>query len=1205
MPMPEGTLRASANTPCPICKKEDACFLVEDDSSDQLSMVTCYRMSEVPDDLRHLWTRGGLARNGHIIFLNKASKPKRKHFPVVVNLEPRELGNWAEVTRTCTEPKDSYRPGELLKIKGRDEPYIARNTKSGKRGVVQVVSQFSTVTSATDWGMGGPQDIDLKEIEGTFGVDGDEHEQVTEYLYPDHKGNPLGKVIRKQWSDKRRWYADGSRKLKGKTVFKSIWQPGEDEKSGQWSFKGIGTRKWPIYRRAEAIAEIMDGGIVFAVGGEACVEAMGKALGLVATTSDGGEGNYLHIIDELAPAFEAAISSGKKPLLVWWPDFDLAGETTYGTNAVWQSRRQKIPCIVIDPMSVWEEMPHKGDVKDWVESSGLTPEKMRQQLTIVIDAEIEQQEVLLRSKKQGDRWNAPKSHEGEIGYFKAAKATEEDPDPEPIFKPLTDFDLDIERMIIDPETGGGMFVTVKLADERASKRIFLGGCDFSSPQKFKDAIKQGLGYPVFCNLTPTQIESFLRVKAQRYRIVLKGKTYRLADRSGKQGAKFAEDRCWVFPRMQFTPQGDPIEETVSGWMWDERFNNSIERPTTPQIAEPRDGAIARLIEPIRRAFGENTCAVLLGMGWAASSLYYDDVTRLLPGLCIFTYDGVPGSGKSTAGKCAMAIVGTHTSQSRGCFSKISISAVFQRVKRAGCLPHFLDDPEKEKEREVDETLKIIYEAGTREVRGNTQNAHSGLMLASNHSIGATNPATASRCLRVFLPKLPAIDEAAFGEVYEQMDQASGEFSKLLKIGFLREEVKAMVLKLRPHLNYAHERVPQSMGCTLVYTKKVLEIAGITDIDVEAWAINVLCPQLNEQDEDGDFLREFLQRIFTLENMSKAGEWNMRWCRNGDTLALYMPSLWPSYRDQFQPSYNEKVIKSLMKQAGLQSGKQKFHANIDESKNYSRSKQHMAKPTPPEMKLRSCWEIPKSFLLGLDPDSEADFNGVTEVTEVTEEPEPLQQLALPQLPIPTNSLKEKVTKVTGGGEPIPSPCDSSEGGLDSSSVPKMQKGTQKNAPSYPKTAPVTRQLPEKSSLGNQRIECSVWVSGASYPSYLSYPQNVPGHDCVSSRGQKGVFPCASSEGRNTPLDWVLSSKNLARISGAGSLRAPAWTPDCVVWTGKEWLPAKFRGELKQMKIHPEGGLCVQAKAQLWPSLDRITVWKRDIMQQSEVVAHANG
>ena len=44
-----------------------------------------------------------------------------------------------------------------------------------------------------------------------------------------------------------------------------------------------------------------------------------------------------------------------------------------------------------------------------------------------IDAEIEEQEVLLRAKKQGDRWNAPVSHEGEIGYWKSAKATDDDP----------------------------------------------------------------------------------------------------------------------------------------------------------------------------------------------------------------------------------------------------------------------------------------------------------------------------------------------------------------------------------------------------------------------------------------------------------------------------------------------------------------------------------------------------------------------------------------------------------------------------------------------------------------------------------------------------------------------------------------------------------------------------------------------------------
>jgi hypothetical protein len=50
---------------------------------------------------------------------------------------------------------------------------------------------------------------------------------------------------------------------------------------------------------------------------------------------------------------------------------------------------------------------------------------------------------------------------------------------------------------------------VKRTDDRAQRRIFIKSTDYSTSQKFKDALKRGLGVGVICNLTNFEVEALI------------------------------------------------------------------------------------------------------------------------------------------------------------------------------------------------------------------------------------------------------------------------------------------------------------------------------------------------------------------------------------------------------------------------------------------------------------------------------------------------------------------------------------------------------------------------------------------------------------------------------------------------------------------------------------------------------------------------
>jgi hypothetical protein len=778
-------------------------------------------------------------------------------------------------------------------------------------------------------------------------------EQVIHYEYPAVDTSPLGRVERVQWTDRRKVYMKGH---KTKLVFPKYWVPSSE--GGAW-INGKGDRPWPLYREQEAMEEILKGGTVFAVGGEQAVEAY-RSLGLCAVTCQGGESNYRQIIERLSETFTAAKVDKRRALLVIHPDHDLTGEKTFAEGMVRECYDKRIPAAAIEPLELWPECPPGGDIYDFVTKTKLNPTAIIATLETAISAAVDRQELEILGRKQRARWRAPEAWQGELGTWKTIQKGD---DESTVFSPLCDFDFQIERELIS-DGGGGLMLQVKRTDDRAQRRVYIQSQDYSSVAKFMDAIKKGLGGGIICNLTNYQLQALIRVRLHEYRSTRQGKAYRLADRVGQQS-----DGTWVFKQVQFTANGEPIDESRSLWVWNSSICDETGGFKPPHIAAQNPEALKRLVNCLQRATGSNFPVSMLVMGAAAAGVHYQAIQEIEGAFPIVNNYGDPGGGKTTAAEAALAMVGQHQ---EGVMRSVSVSAAYERLKLAGGLMHCLDDPERTPE--LDEFLKGFYNGNSRIVRGrdaqgfNIQKPHSPLLVTSNHACGENSAATQSRLVRLFFPKVKDGDSAAFQELKALYPESSGALTQLIKLGYPKEEVYSLESELREHLPHAHQRIAKSLALVLYYAQQVAILGDVDPAPIKTYVVDVVCGQVNDPDEDGDSLRDFLEKLFVLQSEAKVGDWNCRMVNreDGRWLALYLPGVWTQMDKAFHPAYNRKIIESLLVSRGIRKTRQRFHSNEDESRAYQRAKLTQSINSdlnPPETTIRWCFEVPYSLLQG--------------------------------------------------------------------------------------------------------------------------------------------------------------------------------------------------------------------------------------------------
>lgn len=963
-------LEASRSTPCPLCNHDHYCYLSQDVAGEVVTAI-CQWTDQPPTG----WNRTSTAKDGRGVFNKEGRRSKRRSFPDYIQLQPvpkTDIPQWQDYSL----PLALMTKGSLVRLKpgvvgDPNTIYQVTKTQSGKR---QGQSQLIVILKIWGSDLGGTVEVPESDIEciATDDPATGAKEQVIEYLYPTVEGNPLGKVVRTQWSDRRRVYDPGN---KNKKVRPWHWIGSPEE--GFWSDRGKGEKTWPLYRETEAKEEILKGGVVFVAAGEQAVETY-RELGLVATTCQGGESNFRQIVARLDDAFKIALTEKLKPLLVIHPDYDLTGENKFGEQLLRECDFAKIPAVVLEPVGLWPEMPPSGDIWDFVHRSGQTTDQILQALETQIEAAIDRQELELKARQQRSRWKAPEAWQGELGYWIEKDDTR-------FFSPKTDFDFQIERELASDD-GGGLVLQLKRTDDRNQRRIFIKSTDYTTSQKFEDALKRALGDSIVCNLSTYEVKALIRVRLHEYHVTRKGKTFKLIDRVGQQG-----DGNWVFKDFQYSAAGEPSTEEQSLWVWNARLTGEESTIPSPVIVEQNPNALKNLVEVMRRAFGSNFYPAVLALGYAAAGVHYQKILEVEGAFPTLNLYGDAGSGKSTAAECALSIVGMHKD---GMLEDISLSAAYEKLKLTGGLLYCLDDPDRTPE--LNAFLKGFYNGKPRVVRGketsfNVQRPHSPMMVTSNHACGENDAATQSRLIRLFFAKVGDGDREAFRELVAARKQASGCFTDLIKLGYPAGEVHDLERELVEHLPHAHIRISKSLALVLCYAQKVLGLAGATE-DLKRYVIQYICPGVNDPDEGGDSLRDFLEKLFNLQAESKVGEWNVREIEKegkGKVLAVYLSSVWKALDKEFDLAYNRKIIESLLTQRGIFKTRQRFHRSEDESRAYYR-----ALLTPrydaggnevpvntPETEVRFCYELPVDLLLEI-----SEKNGSTRSTSPSDSPQ---------------------------------------------------------------------------------------------------------------------------------------------------------------------------------------------------------------------------
>jgi phage/plasmid-associated DNA primase len=263
-------------------------------------------------------------------------------------------------------PSGWVRTGEAKDGRG----IFAREGRSRQRGSLPSPEEILPLT--LDPKTDSPQWVTLSTV-------GSESEQLIEYLYPDPEtGEPLGKVDRKQWSDRRPVYGRSGRDTK--EIRPQHWvephHPNQGDK-GWWSDRGKGSKLWSLYRQAEVRDAIASGAaeVVFYNPGEQGIE-VARQLGLTNFCNQGGEGSYVQEIVNF-------LIANKPKLFVICPDNDETGRKS-ADKLLKACIKAGIPAIAIELTNLWADLPEKGDIYNIVHSSGMNADQIIEQLEIEI-----------------------------------------------------------------------------------------------------------------------------------------------------------------------------------------------------------------------------------------------------------------------------------------------------------------------------------------------------------------------------------------------------------------------------------------------------------------------------------------------------------------------------------------------------------------------------------------------------------------------------------------------------------------------------------------------------------------------------------------------------------------------------------------------------------------------------------------------------
>lgn len=568
-------------------------------------------------------------------------------------------------------------------------------------------------------------------------------------------------------------------------------------------------------------------------------------------------------------------------------------------------------------------------------------------------------------------WKSPVSHNGDIGYWVENKGRNKE-DLSREFDPKCNFDFDVKRELLSQEGSGSLVLLIKRSLDGFEKKIILPSCERLTSSNFTKALVQRFGVDIVCNLKDEELNNLFHVRLKRYRDS-GGQLFTLANRIGCQDSGY-----WIFDKYQFTPDGNLTTEEFSQTVFNTDLSTDEDKIQSPKIAPPSRNALSNLILAMRQFHrGPNLFSSFILLGWVVAGIHYQVIMNLEGRFPILNIFGDPESGKTIAAENALSLIGANKTNM---FSRITVSALYERLKLSGSLSLCWDDPPKDS---VDEEIfKALYNGEPRIVRGNVQHPHSPLMVTSNHALGENSSAIASRLISVPIFKDEEANTDAWDCLERAREKASGALSDLIKLGYPAGEIRSLSKELRQYMPKAHGRMGFNIGLVTWYAMEIANMANIDPTSVRSYAIEELCRVANNSNLANDSLADFLEKLLALKGKGVVGAWDIRKAtkrsNGGEYLSIVMTSVWPVLDREYQLAYSRKIVEELIeKRGGIIRDKQRFYENSTEFKDYRRaiitgnSNEFLQEP---KQVSKNCISIPVSVLessLGLGIEDLAD------------------------------------------------------------------------------------------------------------------------------------------------------------------------------------------------------------------------------------------
>lgn len=546
-----------------------------------------------------------------------------------------------------------------------------------------------------------------------------------------------------------------------------------------------------------------------------------------------------------------------------------------------------------------------------------------------------------------------------------------------IHVPLTNFDLSIERILQAPkdskslsgdgDDGGYVFkLTRRLGDNLQHDSVTIHSVELTRNTDFTNALKRQLGANITSVIGNDKLQHLIHYLETQY-YQTGGKCYKLADRFGQQ-----YDGTWVFEDIQFTATGEITTAEESGWVFNSDISSEEHIPS-PKILPPDDKVLRQLMDATSNFFSPEVMPyAVICLGWATMHANYQQVfkqEKFFPALDI---TGEIGGGKTTILTIMASLFGlSHL------VTKFTESMVYEMLKRCGSIPVLLDDPippgkkGTEVKDKLDDCVWKAYNGHARIVRGNHQQPHSSLGVASNKGIGASgNTAVDTRMIRINWPSTGSRKQEAWSGLQEVIKNASKAFPSLI-FEYQRDEVDILTTELIQAMPRSHARMARNLAILVWFTQQLCDRAGVSFNALEQCK-ELLVPSADDLESGRSSLQDFIEYLKHMKTDGQLGEHlavlvtpredNQRF------VAIYLQSVWAEIETRYAPNFGIPGLKTLVQEAGGYQKSAKFVSDRVAWNDYLREKHAFernsyqsgvqAPQKPPRIAVRKALFIPE-------------------------------------------------------------------------------------------------------------------------------------------------------------------------------------------------------------------------------------------------------